>query len=165
MDRKSSVYYYFTSGSVWECISCGIWNKDIYTVVYKQFNIRIPPTDAFYLKEGIFPTVRCKPTSPEFDDCSWTVQDLGFNTPWLHDYNYPKKPLVVYVHAGQTLYIPALWYHAVQQVDSKIKDFQGTIAINWWYDMDYNPTSCMIDLVKSLGRIYQRQEVSAKNAR
>ena len=74
-------------------------------------------------------------------------------TPWIGDYVYPNKPLIVHVKAGQTLYIPAQWYHSVAQIDSKHDEFEGTIAVNWWYDMDHNAFSCMIDLVKMMGRL------------
>lgn len=39
------------------------------------------------------------------------------------------QPIVIDVHAGETLYLPAGWWHYVKQ--------QGTtIAVNWWYDLE-----------------------------
>ncbi|PNI10803.1 hypothetical protein CK820_G0056777 [Pan troglodytes] len=35
------------------------------------------------------------------------------------------------VRAGEMLYLPALWFHHVQQS-------QGCIAVNFWYDMEYD---------------------------
>ncbi|XP_004712785.1 bifunctional peptidase and (3S)-lysyl hydroxylase JMJD7 isoform X1 [Echinops telfairi] len=35
------------------------------------------------------------------------------------------------VQAGEMLYLPALWFHHVQQS-------QGCIAVNFWYDMEYD---------------------------
>jgi hypothetical protein len=46
-------------------------------------------------------------------------------------------------------------YHAVEQIDDKMDNFEGTIAINWWYDMDYNSFSCMLDLIKNIGQKIQ----------
>jgi jumonji domain-containing protein 7 len=81
--------------------------QNIYYVAFgtKVFTL-IPPTDSFYLTEGLFPTVRYKPNG--LKENSWTVEPVGFTTPWIKDYkNYPNKPLVVHVKAGQSLYIPA----------------------------------------------------------
>jgi jumonji domain-containing protein 7 len=39
------------------------------------------------------------------------------------------RPITVDVHAGDTLYLPAGWWHYVRQQDT-------TIAINWWYDLE-----------------------------
>lgn len=39
------------------------------------------------------------------------------------------RPLRITLHAGDTLYLPAGWWHHVRQ--------RGvTIALNWWYDME-----------------------------
>lgn len=40
------------------------------------------------------------------------------------------KPLHVCLKRGETLYLPAGWWHYVQQGK------EMTIAINWWYDME-----------------------------
>ena len=40
-------------------------------------------------------------------------------------------PIHVTVHAGEVLYIPALWYHQVSQTCV-------TIAVNYWYDMKFD---------------------------
>lgn len=39
-------------------------------------------------------------------------------------------PITVTVEAGQTLYLPAGWWHHVRQVGGT------TIALNWWYDIE-----------------------------
>ncbi|XP_013074420.2 bifunctional peptidase and (3S)-lysyl hydroxylase Jmjd7-like [Biomphalaria glabrata] len=48
---------------------------------------------------------------------------------------YPQyaqaRPLTVSVKAGETLYLPSLWFHHVQQS-------HGCIAVNYWYDMDFD---------------------------
>ena len=38
-------------------------------------------------------------------------------------------PITIDIHAGDTLYLPAGWWHYVRQQDT-------TIAINWWYDFE-----------------------------
>ncbi|XP_074723949.1 bifunctional peptidase and (3S)-lysyl hydroxylase JMJD7 [Strix uralensis] len=48
---------------------------------------------------------------------------------------YPEyaqaKPLECTVKAGEMLYLPSLWFHHVQQS-------HGCIAVNYWYDMEYD---------------------------
>jgi len=52
--------------------------------------------------------------------------------------NYMKRPkykhsngVSVTLHPGDLLYLPSLWFHHVQQSD-------GTIAVNFWYDMEFD---------------------------
>lgn len=39
------------------------------------------------------------------------------------------RPINITVQAGETLYLPAGWWHYVRQAGL-------TIALNWWYDME-----------------------------
>ena len=41
------------------------------------------------------------------------------------------KTMTVKVKAGEMLYLPSLWFHHVQQS-------HGCIAVNYWYDMNYD---------------------------
>jgi len=38
-------------------------------------------------------------------------------------------PIIIRVEAGETLYLPAGWWHHVRQSGL-------TIALNWWYDIE-----------------------------
>lgn len=40
-------------------------------------------------------------------------------------------PLVATVRAGELLYLPALWWHAVSQRRAAA---ESTVAVNWWYE-------------------------------
>lgn len=51
-------------------------------------------------------------------------------------------PITVHVHAGEVLYIPALWYHRVSQTEL-------TIAINYWYDMRFDHRYVAYEAVKA----------------
>ena len=61
--------------------------------------------------------------------------------PWIANnplQNNDKYPLYKYTHQleitllpGDLLYLPSLWFHHVQQT-------QNTIAVNFWYDMEYD---------------------------
>ncbi|XP_065657206.1 bifunctional peptidase and (3S)-lysyl hydroxylase Jmjd7 isoform X1 [Hydra vulgaris] len=54
--------------------------------------------------------------------------NLNDRTSFLYKQSHP---LEVTVQSGDLLYLPSLWFHHVQQEDN-------TIAINFWYDMDYD---------------------------
>ncbi|KAF3928651.1 hypothetical protein AA313_de0207768 [Arthrobotrys entomopaga] len=46
------------------------------------------------------------------------------------------QPIKVEVKAGEMLYLPALWYHKVEQ---RVDEKEGVcVAVNYWYDMDYS---------------------------
>ncbi|XP_055641980.1 bifunctional peptidase and (3S)-lysyl hydroxylase Jmjd7 isoform X2 [Toxorhynchites rutilus septentrionalis] len=49
----------------------------------------------------------------------------------------------VRVNAGDMLYLPSLWYHHVRQSHK-------CIAINFWYDMDYDARYCYYKMVEKL---------------
>lgn len=58
------------------------------------------------------------------------------------------KPLVVTVRAGETLYLPAMWYHHVEQrrcssfaLDARFRADESdefAIAVNFWHDMRFD---------------------------
>lgn len=48
-------------------------------------------------------------------------------------------PIRISLHAGETLYLPAGWWHHVCQGEEELQEPETdgkTIAINWWYDME-----------------------------
>lgn len=63
---------------------------------------------------------------------------------------YPQyKNATVYevrVNAGDILYLPSLWYHHVRQSHK-------CIAVNFWYDMDYDSRYCYYKMVEHLCRV------------
>lgn len=48
-------------------------------------------------------------------------------------------PITVVVEAGETLYIPAMWYHRVAQEESPLKGQPCVMAVNYWFDMQFGP--------------------------
>lgn len=73
----------------------------------------------------------------------WVVVD-----PLMPDYDtYPcyrfANGFVVTLLPGELLYLPSLWFHHVQQTDD-------TIAVNFWYDMDYDIKYNYYKFVESL---------------
>lgn len=58
--------------------------------------------------------------------------------------NYAKASTFhVRVHAGDILYLPSLWYHHVRQSHK-------CIAVNFWYDMDYDARYCYYKMMETL---------------
>lgn len=47
-------------------------------------------------------------------------------------------PIHITLSAGETLYLPAGWWHHVRQGDGLDNVFieDKTIAVNWWYDTE-----------------------------
>ena len=73
---------------------------------------------------------QCVKTTP------WVYPSLGFTPEYLH-------PLTVRVQAGDLLYLPSLWFHAVSQS-------QETVAVNWWFDMQFqSPLYCYVQLLEN----------------
>ncbi|XP_064625437.1 bifunctional peptidase and (3S)-lysyl hydroxylase JMJD7-like [Lineus longissimus] len=115
--------------------------ENLYCVIHgeKQFII-IPPTDQPFVPYGEYQAAKYV----VHEDGSYDVVDdmetgkvpwipVDPETPDLE--KYPKykraKPYVIRVEKGETLYLPSLWFHHVRQS-------QGCIAVNFWYDMEYD---------------------------
>ncbi|KAI3612185.1 jmjc domain-containing protein 7 [Moniliophthora roreri] len=111
--------------------------ENIYTVVrgVKHFTL-LPPTEGWCLEERMYPhatytrsesgALILQPSSLETPQVRWA----SIADPHLPG-NLPRDahPIHVTVKSGDTLYLPAGWWHHVRQ--SGI-----TIALNWWYDIE-----------------------------
>lgn len=66
-------------------------------------------------------------------------EDTNPFTRW-HDYelgNVERPPeLVAQVRAGEMLFLPALFYHKVKQLQDPVQNV--CIGVNYWYDMRYD---------------------------
>ncbi|KAI0638359.1 Clavaminate synthase-like protein [Trametes polyzona] len=112
--------------------------ENIYTVIRgsKQFTL-LPPTEGWCLKERRYPHatyVRSATTS------QLELVPSPTGTPLVRwssvaDPTAPGSlppdahPIHITVNAGETLYLPAGWWHYVRQ-----RGF--TVAVNYWYDME-----------------------------
>ncbi|KAH3859035.1 bifunctional peptidase and (3S)-lysyl hydroxylase Jmjd7-like [Dreissena polymorpha] len=127
--------------------------ENLYCVVrgWKKFTL-LPPTDLPYVPYETFDVGTFKEVDGKFivednedmEKVPWIALD-----PLSPDYDrFPAFkstcPIEVTVHAGQVLYLPSLWFHHVQQS-------HGCIAVNYWYDMEfdikYNYYKCIESLV------------------
>jgi Cupin-like domain len=130
-----------------------------------------PPSDAAILPTLTVPSLRFHQTSTACNsrynatDCishgndhtaesnSWMCyldqeSTIEISTPWIYlpssNFKYQKylHPLTVHLHAGEVLYLPAMWFHEVSQTTE-------TVAINWWFDMQYqSPLYCYFQLLE-----------------
>jgi len=132
--------------------------ENIYAVVCgeKHFTL-LPPTDLLYLYEKPYESSRYK-----FDETNnkWDIipEDSCNLVPWISvDPDKPNiekfplashlKPYHCTVRAGEILYLPSMWYHKVAQKG----DIEGkTIAINYWYDMQYDLKFAYFKFMESL---------------
>ncbi|XP_021922960.1 jmjC domain-containing protein 7-like isoform X3 [Zootermopsis nevadensis] len=85
-------------------------------------------TSSHSLSASIVPWICIDPLSPDFA-------------------SYPQyrnaTPIRVRVEAGDVLYLPSLWFHHVQQS-------HACIAINYWYDMQYDLKYAYFQFLESL---------------
>ena len=92
----------------------GIW------IITKKFDEEMTP----WIELDVTEPEKAKEFCPEFDMVADLVQRLE-------------------VHAGQTLYLPAGWFHRVTQTEP-------TIAVNYWYDRDYNSTWLLTETIEKI---------------
>lgn len=133
--------------------------ENIYCVIsgYKDF-ILIPPIDLHNVPRKRYPCGVYKTTDPVTmsmkieailderkrpQEIEWVSID-----PMNPDFKkFPEyKNATVYevrVNAGDILYLPSLWYHHVRQNHK-------CIAVNFWYDMDYDSRYCYYKMVEHL---------------
>lgn len=58
-------------------------------------------------------------------------------------------PIKVRVNAGDLLYLPSLWFHHLRQS-------HGCIAVNFWYDMDYDCKYTYLSFVQKVDSVRRR---------
>ncbi|KAJ3654453.1 hypothetical protein Zmor_013641 [Zophobas morio] len=127
--------------------------ENIYCVLdgFKDF-ILIPPTDLPYVPHRTYPVgtyrdVISKTSNIEdkqTEKIEWVAVDP------LKKQHYEKYPQFnnatqykIRVNSGDALYIPSLWFHHVRQSHK-------CIAVNYWYDMEYDLKYCYYRMLKRL---------------
>ncbi|XP_077302822.1 jumonji domain containing 7 [Arctopsyche grandis] len=141
--------------------------ENMYCVIdgWKEF-ILIPPTDLPFVPYKVFPSATYEminyPASPTFKIqplCSQPNDDeySSDKIKWIDiDPLYPdfKKHaefkmahrFTVRVEKGDCLYLPSLWFHHVKQS-------HRCIAVNYWYDMEYDIKYCYFKMLEELCNI------------
>ncbi|KAJ7129667.1 Clavaminate synthase-like protein [Mycena epipterygia] len=129
--------------------------ENIYTVVRgsKQLTL-LPPTEGWCLQERMFPHAKWTRTTPDAPlkmVPSTNVSPIRWASVIDPDIpgNLPPEahPIRVILEAGETLYLPAGWWHHVRQTDD-------TIALNWWYDMEMRGMSwVLLSFLRGVGPV------------
>lgn len=120
--------------------------ENVYSVVRgcKTFTL-FPPCDRLHLRYKHYPLSR-------YDENGHLIPQEG-SVPWIDvDQRNPLcgdlselHPVVVTVRAGETLYLPSYWFHHVRQS-------HATIAVNYWYDIDYGPAYGLFKMFDELAK-------------
>ncbi|KAJ7700096.1 Clavaminate synthase-like protein [Mycena rosella] len=118
--------------------------ENIYTVVRgsKHFTL-LPPAEGWCLQERMYP--HAKWTRESSNAALAITASPNFSIRWASVVdpdipgNLPPEahPIRVSIEAGESLFLPAGWWHHVRQSDE-------TIAINWWYDMEMRGMSWVL---------------------
>lgn len=125
--------------------------ENMYCVIegYKDF-ILIPPTDLPFVPYKNFPMATFKNVtkdSYEIERQSTTIDWIAVDPlrPDLKRYPEFRKAHVrnVRVEKGDFLYLPSFWFHHVRQS-------HGCIAVNYWYDMDFDVKYCYYKMLEAL---------------
>jgi len=112
--------------------------ENVYSVIRgsKSFTV-FPPTEGWCMEERVYPHATYRRTG---HSSSLKLVPSGTSTPpvrWssildptdTSSLRPDAHPITITVCAGESLYLPAGWWHYVRQ--SEI-----TIAVNYWYDME-----------------------------
>ncbi|KAM4662414.1 bifunctional peptidase and (3S)-lysyl hydroxylase JMJD7 isoform 1-T1 [Discoglossus pictus] len=133
--------------------------ENLYCVVSgeKHFILH-PPSDRPFIPYDVYQPA----TYHVHEDGSFSVVDSesAEKVPWIPldplepDLSlYPEyaqtRPLHCTVRAGEMLYLPSLWFHHVRQS-------HGCIAVNYWYDMEYDVRYHYFQLLESLTKALPR---------
>lgn len=139
--------------------------ENLYAVVTgeKTFTL-LAPCDAYRMHLAHYPVATCCDPpqglqivpSPDGEHVRWSpIEDLasdGSNEEYKQQYPayfdpLLPKPFRVTVRAGEVLYLPSLWWHQVEQTAGKDS---MVIAVNYWYDMQFDCKYAYFQLVEAL---------------
>lgn len=147
--------------------------ENLYAVVTgeKTFTL-LPPCDAYRMHLAQYPVATCCDTphglhiiqSPDSQRVLWSpIEDLASNE-CSEEYKRQHsayfdpllpKPFIVTVKAGEILYLPSLWWHQVEQTTGKDN---MVIAVNYWYDMQFDCKYAYFQLVETLTRFMTKSD-------
>ncbi|XP_028993885.1 bifunctional peptidase and (3S)-lysyl hydroxylase JMJD7 isoform X2 [Betta splendens] len=130
--------------------------ENLYCVISGEKNfILLPPTDRPFIPYGVYqPAVYHQGYDSDFEAVD---QSNTEKVPWIpldplkpDLEQYPEyrhaRPVRCSVKAGEMLYLPSLWFHHVQQS-------HGCIAVNFWYDMEYDIKYNYFQLLERLSEV------------
>ncbi|KAI0732763.1 Clavaminate synthase-like protein [Irpex lacteus] len=117
--------------------------ENIYSVIRgsKTFTV-FPPTEGWCMEERIYPHATYLRVGNDSELVLVPSEDSASPVRWssIIDPTDPRAvssdahPITITVQAGESLYLPAGWWHYVRQSEM-------TIAVNYWYDMESRGSS------------------------
>lgn len=146
----------------YENLYCVISGKKVFTL--------LPPSDLPLIPYELYTPARFKATeNGDFeivDEVAEHFTELSPlpKVPWIAIdplnpdlEKYPRyakaNPVTCTVQAGEMLYLPSLWFHHVQQS-------HGCIAINFWYDMEYDIKYNYFKFVESVTDLVKKHSLN-----
>ncbi|KAF8914631.1 cupin-like domain-containing protein [Mucidula mucida] len=142
--------------------------ENIYTVVRgaKYFTL-LPPTQGWCLR-ALYPhaqyvrdtesgQLKIQPSQSPTSTVRWSsVRDPIASNAFLET----THPIHITVRAGESLYLPAGWWHYVQQSN------ETTVALNWWYDIEMQGMSwVMLSFLRGAGHLPKEISRSPEEAK
>lgn len=139
--------------------------ENLYAVVSgeKHF-VLLPPTDVHRMYVRQYPAA-CYSYSEDTGEFTLELEKPERCVPWCSVDPFPSpatedqdrskfplyyngpKPLQCTVKAGEMLYLPSMWFHHVRQSPG---DGGCTIAVNYWYDMQFDIKYAYFNFLQSL---------------
>ncbi|KAI0092650.1 Clavaminate synthase-like protein [Irpex rosettiformis] len=115
--------------------------ENIYSVIRgsKTFTV-FPPTEGWCMEERVYPHATYLRVGDDSELILVPSEEPPVRWSSITDPTDPKAisssahPITITVQAGQSLYLPAGWWHYVRQTEM-------TIAVNYWYDMESRGSS------------------------
>jgi len=104
--------------------------RDFKPAIYKE-NFKTGDFDIEEIKSSLVPWIAIDPMTPDLEKYPEYANSTQFK---------------VRLEAGDVLYLPSLWFHYLAQS-------HGCIAINYWYDMEFDIKYNYYNLVKKLKKI------------
>ncbi|KAF8470130.1 cupin-like domain-containing protein [Kalaharituber pfeilii] len=151
-------------------------HKDNYENLYcmisgiKKF-VLISPLEVACVRERTLPSATYKhngkggfdiiPDDPPSEVPCWPTLDPDDPTRRPTRFWDYCRPLRVELNRGDILYLPAMWYHKVSQ---ECSPGSVCIAVNYWYDMDYQgPFYSLCQFVRSSALILSDEDGAAES--
>ena len=127
--------------------------ENIYCVVrgYKDIILQ-PPTDLPWIPYKHLTSATYKETEdgdwvslpcPDIPDVDWVAIDPVCPDTQTYPHYRHSRQYRVRLCPGDCLYLPSLWFHHLTQS-------QGCIAVNYWYDMEFDVKYNLFNLLNKL---------------
>ena len=135
--------------------------ENVYCVVtgVKTFAL-LPPCDAYRLRAHPAPAARASATPS-----SWIPErSVRWSPIEPEDLKGSRSgappPLIVDVHPGECLYLPAMWHHHVTQ--RRGDDGEPAVAVNFWYDMAFDDRFAVAKFAEEAHRRFARRGTESR---